>query len=82
MTRLVKLREKGQVTLPREIRNQLGLQQGDVFEVSVDNDRIVLHLVVHHRERPAKVPLQLLGGLVGMVTLGGDAVKDSARYDE
>lgn len=79
---LVRVRENGQVTLPLELRNQMGLQQGDLLEASVEDGRIVLELVVRRREGPVPVTVHSLEELVGIVNLGGDAVIDSARYDQ
>jgi AbrB family looped-hinge helix DNA binding protein len=79
---LVRIRDKGQVTLPLEARKQLGLQEGDLLEASVDNGRLVLELVVRSTEKPVAVPSSNLEDLVGIMNLGGDAVQDSARYDE
>jgi antitoxin PrlF len=39
---------KGQVTVPRDIRNRLGLQPGDRIEFVVDKDRTTI--------RPARSP--------------------------
>jgi bifunctional DNA-binding transcriptional regulator/antitoxin component of YhaV-PrlF toxin-antitoxin module len=79
---LVRVREKGQVRLPLELINQMGLQKGDLLEASVEDGRIVLELVVRRREVPVTVAVHTLEELVGMVKLGGEAVIDSARYDQ
>ena len=39
---LVQLHKKGQMTLPRGVRAQFGLEDGDVLEVAVQDDTIVL----------------------------------------
>jgi AbrB family looped-hinge helix DNA binding protein len=39
---LVKLKSKGQMTLPVEIRRELELEQGDLLDVEVTNGKIVL----------------------------------------
>ena len=39
---LVKLKEKGQVTIPANVREQISAHKGDVFEVAVANGNIVL----------------------------------------
>jgi len=45
----IRLNSKYQVTIPEEIRGAVGLGVGDVLEVSVDHDRVVLA-----PRRPAK----------------------------
>jgi AbrB family looped-hinge helix DNA binding protein len=37
----VKLRPKRQVTLPREVCDQLGIQPGDILEVTVENCTLI-----------------------------------------
>ena len=39
---LVKVQEKGQITLPAKIRNAVGLHTGDVVMIEKQGDRIVL----------------------------------------
>jgi len=39
---VVTLSSKGQIVLPREIRQRLGLQQGDTLTVTLEGDRLVL----------------------------------------
>lgn len=82
MASLVRIREKGQLTLPLDVRKQLGLRQGDLLEASVRDGRVVLTLVVKHQEALVPTPIYNLDGLIGIVSLGGDSVADSARYDE
>jgi antitoxin PrlF len=40
MARLSTIGSKGQITVPREIRNRLGLKAGDRVEFVVENNRI------------------------------------------
>jgi AbrB family looped-hinge helix DNA binding protein len=39
---LVKLKEKGQLTIPAAVREQISANKGDVFEVAVSNGNIIL----------------------------------------
>ncbi len=48
MTRSSTISSKGQITVPLEIRNRLGLKKGDRVEFVVDNDRTTI--------RPARAP--------------------------
>ena len=82
MNSVVRVREKGQVTLPLEVRRQLGLREWDLLEASVKDGQIVLELVLRRRPVPVLGTIDQLDSLIGMVSLGGDAVVDSARYDE
>jgi AbrB family looped-hinge helix DNA binding protein len=38
----VKVTSKGQITLPRALRDRLGIRQGDYLEASIDQDRLIL----------------------------------------
>ncbi len=48
---------KGQITVPREIRNRLGLKEGDRVEFVVENDRTTI--------RPARAPENPFAKYVG-----------------
>lgn len=39
---LVKILRHGQITLPKEIRKILGVEEGDLLEVGLDNARVFL----------------------------------------
>lgn len=39
---LVRLKDKGQMTLPADIRRRLGLEQGDVLEAELQDGKVVL----------------------------------------
>ena len=39
---LAKVKHKGQVTIPADIREQLGLNEGDYVEVTTEGSRVVL----------------------------------------
>jgi len=48
MARSSTISSKGQITVPREIRNRLGLKEGDRVEFIVEKDRTTI--------RPARAP--------------------------
>lgn len=56
MELFVRIRDKGQVTLPLEARKRLGLQGGDLLEASVEHGRLMLELVVRGAEKPVRSP--------------------------
>lgn len=57
---------KGQVTIPKAVRQQLGLQQGTKVAVVVEGDHAVLRLAVPKRAMPRSG--------FGMVRIEGPAV--------
>jgi bifunctional DNA-binding transcriptional regulator/antitoxin component of YhaV-PrlF toxin-antitoxin module len=82
MKQRIRLREKGQITLPQEVLDQLALQKDELLEVSIEGGRIVLEQVTEERRGSVSASADMLADIVGLVALGGDAVRDSARYDE
>ena len=38
----VKVKRKGQVTIPREIRTQLGIEEGAILEIAAEDNKITL----------------------------------------
>jgi AbrB family looped-hinge helix DNA binding protein len=80
--RVIRLKGKGQVTLPASVRNQLALREGDLLRVSVAGRQIVLEPAVQARAVAAPLDASRLNVIVGSVALGGDAVAEAARYDD
>lgn len=39
---LTRIKQKGQITLPAEVRDELGLEEGDYLEVAAEGGRVVL----------------------------------------
>jgi AbrB family looped-hinge helix DNA binding protein len=79
---VVRLKRKGQVTLPVSIREQLTLQEGDLLRVTVVGRKIVLEPAAQTRAVAVPFDVHRLDGLVGAARLGGDAVQDTRQYDE
>jgi antitoxin PrlF len=64
MARSSTISSKGQITVPREIRNRLGLKEGDRVEFIVEKDRTTI--------RPARAPENPFVKYVGALpTLSG-----------
>jgi AbrB family looped-hinge helix DNA binding protein len=54
---LVKMKEKGQITIPAAVREQIAAHKGDIFEVTVLDGNIVLtpqDVVARAKSGPAK----------------------------
>ena len=53
---IIELRKKAQITLPKEIVKQLNIQEGDKFDVSIENGCIKLQpVVVYPKEYIEKI---------------------------
>ena len=77
---LVKIKEKGQVTLPAKIRERRGLRAGDYMEVQEEGNRIVLipqEIAPRHPEIDKAISEGLADVRAGRVT---PAFKDMAEY--
>ena len=79
---VVALRTEGAVIIPKVLREKLGLQAGDLLEVEVRGGDLVLHPIPIRRLTLQGVNASSLDKLTGLVSLGGDAVKDKKRLYE
>lgn len=82
MDRVVRLKRKGQITLPASVRDRLALHEGDLLRVTVQGRQVVLEPAVQGRAVAVPLGAGRFDAVVGAVALGGDAVADAARYDD
>ncbi len=57
---MVKVTRKYQVTLPKEVRERLGIRIGDSLRVKVEDGKVVLEPVVPRRRNPINDMLNLI----------------------
>ncbi len=82
MTKIVQVKKKAQITLPKEVREQLQIREGDILEVRVEKQAVVLRPRLSDRVSVKFAPAKSLKGLADLISVGGDAVKDSEEtYD-
>ncbi len=55
--------ERGQITLPKAVRDALGLTKGTVLKVELDGGRIILRKDVSEALRKARGAFRLIDGL-------------------
>ena len=80
---LVQVKKKAQVTLPKEVRDKLQVREGDLLEVTIEKEAIVLRPGPGDRVSARRLPASSLKQLSGVVSLGGNALNDSEElYDE
>ncbi len=81
---LAKVKQKGQVTIPAEIRERLALEEGDDLEVTVENGRIVLipqdEAVERHPEIDAAVAEGLTDLREGRITPAFESMEEFEAY--
>ena len=57
--------ERGQITLPKAVRDALGLSKGTVLKVELDGGRIILRKDVSEALRKVRGTFRLVDGLDG-----------------
>ncbi len=60
----VKVLQKGKITIPAEIRERLGIKEGDILTLEVSGGRIILY-----PPKTVPSPTRLLDGLVEGITV-------------
>lgn len=80
---LVQVKKKAQITIPLKIREAVGIDEGDVLDIEVKDKEIVLKPVKRRKIELKFIDIKEFSKLRGILSLGGDAVKDTeALYDE
>jgi AbrB family looped-hinge helix DNA binding protein len=79
---LVSVNKKAQVTIPKAVREKLDIREGDVLELEVRGEELVLRPNTTRKLVPKFVPAKALDPFVGILDLGGDAVEDAERLYE
>ncbi|MBA4349472.1 MAG: hypothetical protein C0415_05730 [Thermodesulfovibrio sp.] len=74
---LVHVKKKAQITIPLKIREAIGIAEGDMLDVDVKDKEIVLKPVRRSKIKLKPVPASELKKLVGLFSIGGNAVKDT-----
>lgn len=74
---LVQVKRKAQITIPLKAREAMGIAEGDMLDLIVRNREIVLKPVHSSKMKLKPVPAVVLEKLKGIVSIGGDALKDS-----
>jgi len=78
---LVKVKHKGQVTIPADIREELALAEGDYLEVSREGKKIVLQpKIVLDRDIASKIAKGLADLKAGRVTPAFVRVVDLIKH--
>jgi len=78
---LVRVKRKGQVTIPAEIREEFALAEGDYLEVRREGRKIVLQpKIVLDRDIATKIAEGLADLQAGRVTPAFDSVADLIKH--
>ena len=60
MHTIVKVTRKYQITLPKEVREKLGIRAGDFLKVKVEDGKVVLEPIASRRKNPIDDMLNLI----------------------
>ncbi|HMR50826.1 MAG TPA: AbrB/MazE/SpoVT family DNA-binding domain-containing protein [Arachnia sp.] len=71
MTATVRLSSKGQLTLPVAVREQLGLEQGDALELTVQDGQLLLSPVGRFEDITSDVMTMIKPGTTPITDVAG-----------
>lgn len=74
---LVHVKKKAQITLPLKVREAVGVMEGDMLDVTIKDNEIILTPVIKGRIKLKLVGMDILDKMTGAFSIGGDAVKDT-----
>ena len=80
---VTKLKEKGQITLPVDIRREINAQKGDMFDVQVDNGKIIMTLqrLVPVSQKPTTIDLSRFVGVANDAFGSVEEIDDTIRKE-
>jgi AbrB family looped-hinge helix DNA binding protein len=70
------------VIIPKVLREQMGLQAGDLLEIEIKGSDLILRPRPMGRLVLRGIPAASVDKLAGLISLGGDAVEDKKRLYE
>lgn len=71
---IVQVKKRAQITLPKKVREKLEIQEGDVLEVILKEEAVVLKPRPSDKILVRAVAAQGLKQLSGLVSVGGNAL--------
>ena len=76
------LKKRAQITIPLKVCKAVGIAEGDMLDIIVRDNEIVLKPLKHRKTQLKPVDVSILDELTGVFSIGGDAVKDTDNlYD-
>ncbi len=79
MYTVVKVTRKYQITLPKEVREKLGIRIGDFLKVKIEDGKVVLEPMVPRRRNPIDDMLNLISKPINIDAV--ELVEDSLNED-
>ncbi|MBI3392940.1 MAG: AbrB/MazE/SpoVT family DNA-binding domain-containing protein, partial [Nitrospirae bacterium] len=78
---LLQVQKRGLLTLPKAVRDQLRLEEGDVLEMETRGEEIILRPRAMRKLSSVRIEAGKLLKAAGSLGLGGDALKDTEAYE-
>jgi len=72
----VKVSSKGQIVIPKEIREKLGITKGTILSIKIEGKRIILEAV---QEPPKEIFVKVGSELTGKILKEAKTTSDKAR---
>ena len=79
---IIQIKKKAQITIPLKVRKAAGIEEGDLLDITVKDKGIILKPVTYRKVAIKPLDPTLLRKIDGMLSVGGDALKDSRKIDE
>ena len=79
---VIHLKKKAQITIPLKVLEAVGISEGDVLDVTVRDNEIILRPVKRRKTQLKPIDVSILDELTGVFSIGGDAVKDTDNLYE
>ena len=82
MGEIVQIKPRWQITIPRDLRNALAIQEGEYLAAEVKGRSLILKPLKPGRIAGKAHPAQTLKDLAGLVSVGGNAIDDTRKLYE
>lgn len=79
---VIHIQKDAQITIPLKVCEAIGISDGDILDVTVRDNEIVLKPIKQRRVQLKSVDVSILDELAGAFSIGGDAVKDTENLYE
>ena len=82
MVDIVQVKRRAQVTIPKKARVALGIEEGDYLELEVAPEALVFHKRSDNKATSRSVSAESLKKLSGVISVGGNGLKESEEIHD
>lgn len=69
---VIHIKKNAQITIPLKVREAIGISEGDMLDMTVRDNEIVLRPVKRRKAQLKAVDVSILDELTGVFSIGGD----------